>query len=395
MSRMRTTWSWLWKITAAGLAHTVGTALGSVLIALLTLETPRAPVEIDPVRQWSLAFFGGMVIAAGLTVLAVGLRGRLWQRWAILGTFAFVVNGVSIGLETWIFTTLGGDVAMALGTLPASVLCALAVSWLFPAPDDESLGDRLRHFRSHWSAAALAGRIVLVILTFPVFYLMFGAMVAPIVNPYYAQIDFLVIPPFTTIIGTQLLRSTLFLLVSLPFVFGWRGSRVRFALSLALGHVTAVGLSGLIQTPLFPPPMALAHAFEIFCDSVTYAWALAWLLYPATTRTTDQPRALGRRSIEFARWLRVLAALLCLVAIASWPYLYYQILKWFVCTASGIGAGIAYRLNLPAWTLALITVAIFFNPLFPMPLSQNLWMAADVIAGLTLLASFTMPGIKR
>ncbi len=387
---MRRIGSVLWRLAAAGLAHLVGAAFGSRLVELMSLQAQRVPVEIDPARQWWLALVGGVVIACGLAAMAIGLTGSTSQRWLVLTIFAFIVNGVSVALETHIFTTLGGELAYVSGTLLASALCAAAVVILFPVPDATELHAGLHHFLRHWSPGALATRLTFVLLAFPLFYLMFGAMVAPVVNPLYGEFDFMHIPPFRTIIETQLLRSILFLLASLPIVVGWVKPRWRLALALGLGHFTAVGLNGLVQTPFFPPTMAFAHALEILGDSAAYAWTIAFLLLPVDAAPAAR-KGPSRLLIDGSRAFRAVTAILCFVAIGSWSHLYYISVRWIVLVSCLSGAAIAFRLTLTVWGLILGAVAVVFNPLFPMPFSQQLWMATDALAGLLLLASAVMP----
>jgi hypothetical protein len=83
----------LWRLAVAGATHGVGLVLGGSLAAALRLEPPHIPEQADPTLALLLLLPGGMAIALGLAAMASGLEGRPWQRWAILGSFAFVVNG--------------------------------------------------------------------------------------------------------------------------------------------------------------------------------------------------------------------------------------------------------------------------------------------------------------
>ncbi|MEX2122765.1 MAG: hypothetical protein WD795_02650 [Woeseia sp.] len=102
--------------------------------------------------------------------------------------------------------------------------------------------------------------------------------------PYYERIDFIVVPPLSIILLLLCIRSALFLLVSMPVAVCWGLSRGRLALTLATGHFTAVGLSGLIQATIFPAVVRWTHGVEILATSVCYGLALAWLLF-APSRT--------------------------------------------------------------------------------------------------------------
>lgn len=286
MKPENTIFSWLWKLGVCTAAYAAGTVLGGMLTLALPLEMPRMPGEADPAMQGLLLLPGGLVYSIGLAAIAIGLAGRWWQRWLILATFLYVINGIGNAIEATLFTTLGGQVASAIGFLAPSVLCALAVALLFPPPSGASLADRFAGFLARRTPLSLAGRILLAILAFPVVYFVFGAAVAPIVVPYYAELDFLHIPPMATLIPVLHFRSVLLLLVSLPILAGWHGSRRGLILGLGLGHAAAVGLGGLVQVTFFPDVLRWTHGVEILADSLVYAWILALLFVPKSGRDT-------------------------------------------------------------------------------------------------------------
>lgn len=187
------------------------------------------------------------------------------------------INGVGNSIETTIFTTLGGPVGQALSFLLPATLCALAVALLFPGPSNTAFSIKASQFFSAWKPSKVATKIVLAILAFPIIYFFFGALVAPIVTPYYAEIDFLKIPSMSVLVPVLHLRSTLIFLVTLPIIIGWDSSRARFILGLALGNATAVGLGGLVQVTFFPAVLRWVHGIEILADGIVYAWVLAVL----------------------------------------------------------------------------------------------------------------------
>ena len=287
--------SWLWRLAAAGAGHAGGLMLGGAVAMAVGLEPPRALPSADPATGALLLLPGGMALALGLAAMASGLAGPRWQRWAILGAFAFVVNGVGTALELSRFSTLGGGPFLTLANLPAGFLCALIVVMLFPPPPASDATGQARAFFTR-RPGKLAGALLLAFLAFPFFYFLFGMMIAPIVLPYYERIDFIVVPPLSTILLLLCSRSALFLLVSIPVVVCWDLSRSRLALALAAGHFTAVGLSGLIQATFFPTVVRWTHGIEILATSVCYGLALAWLLFtppraPASAGRVDERQA--------------------------------------------------------------------------------------------------------
>jgi hypothetical protein len=231
----------------------------------------------------------------GVALVSVGLAGRWWERGAILAAFIWVIYGVGTAIESSLFSTLGGGVAMAVMQLPPAVLVALAVTLLFAAPSDEGFRERAAAFFSGWKPGKLAARLGLAVLAFPLFYFLFGMMVAPIVTPHYERLDFLVIPALPALLKVLFTRSVLLLLVSLPVIVGWRESRGRLMLALGLGHFVAVGFAGLIQAPFFPAILRWVHGIEILADSICYAAALVWLFFPRRSRAGEEQPALQER----------------------------------------------------------------------------------------------------
>jgi hypothetical protein len=272
--------SWIWKLLVCTIAYIVGTVIGGGLVTALSIEMPQAPGGGDPTLQGLLLFPAGLIFALGLAAMATGLAGRWWERWIILSLFLWGINGVGNAIETTIFTTLGGPVGAALAFLLPAICCAYAVAHLFPGPAETSFADQASEFLSTWKPSKLAVRIALGILAFPLVYIFFGMLVAPIVTPYYDQLDFLKIPPISVMLPVLHGRSALILLVTLPVIFGWAGSRKHFIFGLGLGNATAVGLGGLMQVTFFPVILRWVHGVEILADGIAYAWLLALLFIP-------------------------------------------------------------------------------------------------------------------
>jgi hypothetical protein len=276
---------WLWSIPICVIALIVGQMLGAGLAAALHMEQPQALMSNDASHAL-LLIPSSLAISVALAILAAGLSGNRWQRTTILAVFLYGVNGLGTMIETTIFTTLGATGALTVTPLPQAVLGGLTAAMLFPAISTNDLGARWKAFLTRWTPTSLAARLGVAVLAFPIIYLVFGAIVGPIVTPYYRQLDFLVLPTMPAIIGIAFTRSVLFLLVSLPMIVMWRLTRGRLILALGIGHFVAVGLSGLIVATFFPPALRWAHGFEIFADSMCYGAALGWLLFRRTQRAT-------------------------------------------------------------------------------------------------------------
>lgn len=98
------------------------------------------------------------------------------------------------------------------------------------------------------------------IVTFPVIYITFDELVLPLAGEYYVQGGYeLALPSWSQIIPLQLARSVLFLLVCLPVLVMWHGSRRSLVLSLGLAISVLVGFMSVITSYWFPWQMRLFH----------------------------------------------------------------------------------------------------------------------------------------
>jgi hypothetical protein len=294
MTTRQATTRWLWSIPVCVAALLAGQVLGVALVGALGLELPR----VEPTGGGGEALLlipAALAIALALAVLAVGLSGRWWERAAMLAVFLYGVYGLGTMIETTIFTTLGGQGALAVMHLPGSLLGGLAAALLFPAASTEHFAGLASAFVTRWRPGSLIARLGLAVLAFPIIYLVFGAIVAPVVTPYYRRLDFLVLPAMAALLRVAFTRSVLFLLVSLPVIVAWRLSRTRLMLALGVGHFVAVGLAGLIEATFFPAVLRWAHGVEILADSICYAAVLAWLLFPRPGPVIGERAAMQER----------------------------------------------------------------------------------------------------
>jgi hypothetical protein len=82
----------------------------------------------------------------------------------------------------------------------------------------------------------------------------------------------------------------------------------------------------------------------------------------------------------------IAVALMLFGALASWPYGYYQILRFVVC---GVGAYIAYMAYnwQKVWAMWLFgVIAILFNPIVPIHLARDIWQPIDLMCALLFVA---------
>jgi hypothetical protein len=280
------------KALLCGLIYVIATMFMGALGATLHLGIPNlSPPGVSQSAAVLAFFFASLLLGLALTPLARGIGGTRFERTLAFSFFIFVCMGLNATIEILIFTTM-----LTPLTAPPFILSfifpalALGACLSFLAPRDAAqaptASQRLVTFFSLQSPAAWLWRIPAAILAFPLVYFIFGAMVAPIVVPTYrAGIAGLVLPPLSTILPVQLVRSTLFLLASLPFLILWKGKRPSLIFSLGLAHWFTVGLFGLLQAHQLSLTLRIAHSLEIGADSFAYAALLVLLLSPRTVTT--------------------------------------------------------------------------------------------------------------
>jgi hypothetical protein len=280
------------KGALCGLVYVVAVIINGMIFAALHLHVPDlTPKNISQTQALTTFVLCSMLLGMALMPLAAGLRGKSSVRGLALAFLPFICIGINAPIEMVIFTTL----------LPRQTVLPFVASFILPAllfgfalaylserdPQPASLAQLSGRFFSAHPAASWFWRIPLAILAFPVIYFVFGAMVAPIVVPTYrAGIAGLVLPPLSVILPVQVLRSTLFLAASLPFLILWKRSRVSLLVALGLAHWFLVGLFGLLQGSFLPVTLRIAHSLEIGADSFAYAAVLVLLLVPRSAEST-------------------------------------------------------------------------------------------------------------
>jgi hypothetical protein len=232
-------------------------------------------IEGTPQELFLRALWATPILVIGLGPLAARLGGPWAARFAALSMLTYLSLSLNQILEIRVFSSMlknGGSVGLLVhGVLPALALCAALALWFGGAAEPAPI--------PRYGAAGWTWRIAVAVLAFPVFYFTFGAIVSPIVVPYYragGPIG-LVIPPLAVMLRTALVRSSIFLVASLPAVLLWIDSRRGLIGALGLADAVLVGIFGMAQTHLMPPVLRITHSIEITADSFAYAAVLVWL----------------------------------------------------------------------------------------------------------------------
>ena len=272
--------SFLWKLPLCGLAFFIGMALGGILLPTLGFTPPAMPAGTDAgiITYWFL--IGSMILAVILAPLSRRLGAGWLIRWLFLSLFVWVFSAVGMVLESFFFMTTGAVSSLENGLftmlnflLPSLFLCGMIVSLFRP--------DGMPTRQPSFAPSSLAGwlwRIAAALLTYPLVYFIFGLLVQPLIVGFYAAGQYeLAIPAWGQMIPLQLGRSLLFLLVSLPIIGFWQGSRRTLWLSLGFAIFACTGFMAVITAYWFPWKMRLFHGMELLADGLVYAGMLTWL----------------------------------------------------------------------------------------------------------------------
>lgn len=86
----------------------------------------------------------------------------------------------------------------------------------------------------------------------------------------------------------------------------------------------------------------------------------------------------GMNKRTHERFLFVIPAIMLFGALLdSWPYGYFQILRWVTCASAVFYMFRSHEKNQSIAAYAFAGIAILFNPLLPIRLSRDIWAIAD------------------
>lgn len=278
---LRKTFTYLWKIPLCALAFYVGTILGGSVASLLGLPAPAMPVGADQVILGKYMLLTSLILAGGLAILSRNISGRFVTRWLTLSFLVWIVYGVNNILEGALFTTMSAASQFTVVLyFVASLLCGAVVAWLFP-PQNRSarFTDLVKLLFGRYQKKAWVWRLLAAWLAFPLIYLAFGRLIAPLVIDYYAQGLFgLSLPGWHQILPLVAVRSLLFLIASLPVVILWESTPRRMFWVLGLNLFLLVGGLNMLQAYWMPTNLRIIHSLEILADELIYTGALILLL---------------------------------------------------------------------------------------------------------------------
>lgn len=179
----------LWKLSLCAFSFYGGTMLGGMTASMLGLPAPEMPAGADQMALGQVMLLISLILARTLALLSRNLSGGFVGRWLTISLMVWIAYGVNNVLEGAIFTTMSAASLFTVGLyVIASLSCGAAVAWLFPP---ENRGDDFfisaKNFFARHTPASWTWRFLAALLAFPLVYLAFGRLIAPIVMPYYEQ----------------------------------------------------------------------------------------------------------------------------------------------------------------------------------------------------------------
>lgn len=287
--------AFIWKVPVIAAVYFAGANFSGWMSSVLGLQFPEFPGrEYRPI----LNLLAALVLAAGVALLARGVRGSATRRWLVLFAFTYVSFCVNNQIEGAVFSTASGFAANLVFFLIPCAMIAGAAALLFKGPDENPT---LTTVFADRPVSAWWWRFVIAWLAFPLIYYFFGAFAYPLVKDSYQSGDFaLEVPSQSLILGAVFTRSLLFLLASIPVLICWSRSRRCLTFSLGATLAVMVGVVAMIESSWLPTTMRVVHGVEITLDSQVHAWVMVALLVPGRPRMPKQAAVAAgdRGSIE-------------------------------------------------------------------------------------------------
>ncbi len=274
--------SYLWKLPLSGMGFFLGLSVGGVILSAVGLQAPELPAGAEANQVAVHFLLSSMVLAFILSFISQQLHCRWVCRWLILASLTWVIGGVGMVLESSIFMATGAVSSISSGIYTAasfllpSLFLTLLIALLFPpGKSQEPNTAKLANFLSSRTVSDWLGRFLIILLAYPLTYFLFGLIVRPLIQDFYLQGQFeLINPSWGQMIPIQLVRSLLFLLVSLPVIIFWSGSQKGLWLALGFSVFMLTAFLAVFTSYWFPWQLRLYQGLELLADSLVYAWVL-------------------------------------------------------------------------------------------------------------------------
>lgn len=272
---MKTIFPTLLKSLLVGAAYVTAVAIGGMIVTLLGFSLPEAE---NPTASLMWSFVGGVIAGLSLGSVAPAIPAARTRHLFVWGSLIFL-NIASVAIEGYFFApALIGDALPAL--LVQQLIAALAAGWVITVlfVPKESVAPVAPITRS---IPSWIWRFALAILTYVVFYFIFGGInYALVTKPYYdTHAGGLDVPPVQVTFAAEVVRGALIALSVIPFLLTVPADKKRLGVLTGLLLFAIGGLVPLtMQVGVLPLFLLVASAWEIFAMNFTTGWVLARLL---------------------------------------------------------------------------------------------------------------------
>lgn len=84
-------------------------------------------------------------------------------------------------------------------------------------------------------------------------------------------------------------------------------------------------------------------------------------------------------------WLSLGLASACVIALADWPYGFYQLLRLAITIYSAWIAWRSFETSRTKWAWAFLVLAVLYNPFLKIALDKSTWSVVNLLTAATLV----------
>lgn len=92
----------------------------------------------------------------------------------------------------------------------------------------------------------------------------------------------------------------------------------------------------------------------------------------------------------YARGVKIGGGVMLLLALGTWPYSYYQLLRFAICIGSFYLVWYLMSIKAYLWGWLFIIPGILFNPILPIYMARGSWQTFDVVFAIVFFSSLTV-----
>lgn len=265
--------------------------VGCILLFSVVHASVQAFLEFFRTSQLSMLsmisnFISGALLGAVLGLVFMQLPFKRTVRIALAWLVLFIVQEFSNLVEGYFFTTFLPTVTLFLAAsvvaLGLTLIEALLAGILFTPPRPfRSFNVEVRAYFGRKSSSSWISRSTAASLVYFPIYFLFGALISPIVLPYYQNSSLgLTIPSFTVMVPLEFARGFLYVIALLPIIATLRVARWHLFLALASLLYVAGAVVPFLVAGALPVQLKIVHGLEILADCLVYGAALVYLLGP-------------------------------------------------------------------------------------------------------------------